>query len=193
MWYNWCSESELPALNRAMKLRKSNPTKALESFVHLADAGSTMSMLYIGHAYQDGYGIAKDLTVAEGWYRRAADAGNAIGHYALGRLYLKEKRFDDAKKAFRLGAARGYPPAINYLGRMYFFGWGDRDVAKAKGYLEDASSRGNLAARRLLAHLLVRYHLSIPELMRGIFLTVRSFVEIVIVGFVEGLESEKLQ
>lgn len=152
-----------------------------------------MSMLYIGHAWQEGNGVSQDLTRAEEWYQRAANAGSVMGLYALGRLYLKQRRFDDAKKAFRLGAARGYAPAMHFLGRMCFFGWGETDIAKAKIFLEDASALGNLRARRLLGQLLVRHHVNTLELLRGIFLNARTFVEFFVVGCTEGVHSERFQ
>ena len=191
---HWSAEPDLPALKHALKVRDRNPAEALTLFRALASAGSPMSMIYIGHAYQEGNGTSKDLAETERWYRSAADAGSIWALHALGCLYLMQKRYDEGKHSFRFAAAAGFSPAIYQLGRMYFFGKGvERDVAKAKVHLEDASALGNVWATRLLGHLLIRTHLNAMELLRGVFLRwVRPLFDALVVLCIEGMDSDKL-
>jgi len=37
--------------------------------------------------YQNGFGVAKDLTQAVAWYRKAAEQGNAFSQFSLGFMY----------------------------------------------------------------------------------------------------------
>lgn len=153
-----------------------------------------MSMIYLGYAYRDGSGVNKDLIQTENWYRRAADAGSIMALYELGILYIQQKRYDEAKQAFRFAAAAGYAPAIHQLGRMYCFGMGvEKDIRKAKTLWEDASASGHIFATNHLGRLLIRTHLSTAEFVRGIFLIARSFVDIAIALCVEGLGSDRFR
>lgn len=151
-------------------------------------------MLYLGHAYRDGASVAKDIAQTEKWYRRAADMGSIMGLYYLGQLYISQARYVEAEHAFRFAAAAGYPPAGHYLGRMYFFGLGvEKNVSKAQILLEDASASGNVMATRLLGHLLIQTHLSIAGLIRGIYLTVRSYLDFFITLCSEGSSSDRFR
>lgn len=187
-------EPNLTALKRAMDVFDSDPAQALPQLTYLAERGSPISMLYIGHAYRDGTGVAKDAVQTEEWYRRAADKGSILGLYHLGRLYIEQRRYEEAKQAFRFAAAAGYTPAVHHLGRMYFFGLGvEKDIRKATTLLGDASASGNVIATRLLGHVLIRTHLSVAELLRGILLTGRAFVDFFVVLCFEGPNSDRFR
>jgi TPR repeat protein len=189
---HWADEPDLPELKRAWRLRERDPVQGLVRLKLLAESGSAMSMIYIGHSYQAGIGTAKDPTEAEKWYRRAADHGSVMGLYALGRLYYAQKKHNEAKEAFRFGAAAGYAPAMYYLGRIYYFGLGtEKDLAKAKLLFEEASGLGNILATRALGQILVRYHLTTAELLRGVYLSVRVWVDALITFCTEGTRSDR--
>jgi TPR repeat protein len=190
---HWSAERDFSALKRAHQLYERRPIEGLVHLKELANAGSPMSMVYIAHAYQVGNGTDKDVAEAERWYRRAAEAGSVCALHALGRLYLIQKRHDEAFRSFRFAAAAGFSPAMFQLGRMYFFGKGvEKDVARAKVYFEDAAALGNVFGKRYLGHLLIRTHLNATELLRGVLLTIRVFIDVFVVLCREGWSSDKL-
>jgi TPR repeat protein len=55
------------------------------------------------------------LAEAEEWFRKAADAGNAGGMYALGRLLVGLDRMDEALELFRQAADLGNASARHAL------------------------------------------------------------------------------
>ena len=175
---NWANEPNLPELSRAWELRQRDPVQGLERLKMLAEAGSPMSMVYVGQSYHAGIGTDKDLVQAEQWFRKAADAGSVRGAYTLGRLYYHQKRYDKAKEAFEFGAVAGYAPAIAFLGRVYYFGQGQtrKDIARAKRLFEDAAAQGDIQARASLARLLIENYRTTAELLRGLCLGMRVVV-----------------
>jgi uncharacterized protein len=191
---HYAREPNMPALKRALEIYDSEPADAVPKLRYLAESGSPMGMIFFGHAYRAGTGVAKDLTEAEKWYRRAADRGSVLGLYELGKLYLEQTRYAEAKDAFRFASAAGYSPATYYLGRMYWFGFGvEKDVGRAKTLWEDAAANGHVFAARHLASLLIQTHVSTAELVRGIFLIASSFVSLIAALCSEGLGSDRIR
>ena len=190
---HWSAERDFPALKRAYELYERCPVEGFEHLKELADAGSPMSMWYVAHAYQVGNGCHKDLTEAEKWYRRAANAGSIIALHNLGHLYLVRERFDDAWRSFRFAAAAGFSPSMLQLGRMHFLGIGvEKDIARAKANWEDAASLGNVFAKKFLGISLIRNHLSTAELMRGVLLVARALsIDLIVILCREGMSSDK--
>jgi len=122
----------------------------------MAERGSSTSMLYLGYAFTNGIGGSPDLQAAERWYRLAAEAGLTRAHYNLGRLYLAGGRFSDAKYELERAAAKEFMPAIHYLGRLYYFGYGvPVDRVRGKALLEAAAKWGCIFAKATLAYDLI--------------------------------------
>jgi TPR repeat protein len=184
----------MPALKRALEVYENTPADAVPQLSYLADSGSPMGMIFLGHAYQAGTGVPKDPSVAESWYRRAADLGSVLGLHELGSLYIEQERYAEAKEAFRFASAAGYAPATYHLGRMYRLGLGvEKDIRKTKTLWEDASANGHVFAERHLATLFIQTHVSTHELLWGIFLIARSIVRLVAALWREGLGSDRLR
>lgn len=134
----------------------------------LADRGSPMSMVYLGHAHEVGKGLPIDNNEAEKWYRHAAESGSVFAYYCLGRLFLREKRYDDARTAFELAEADGDAPSIYYLGEIYRRGWGvERDLERAKKYFTRAAANGHLVSRGALAVMREREKSGISAWLRA--------------------------
>ncbi|HWK43656.1 MAG TPA: tetratricopeptide repeat-containing serine protease family protein [Stellaceae bacterium] len=53
-----------------------------------ADHGSVDATLLLGQAYRTGRSLPKDLAKARYWYKRAAEAGDAVGQMAYGKMLL---------------------------------------------------------------------------------------------------------
>ena len=191
---DWLHEPDQGELVRACKALKSNPSEALKLFEDLAKAGSAMSMLYIGYIYSDGLGRARDLNEAEKWFRQAANAGSVSAQYSLGNLYARSKRLGEAREAFAIAGAQDYGPALNQLGRMYAVGSGvEKDLRRARQYLERASAVGHLPGRVALARLLMRNPGSRIDKVRGLLLYVAAWPTILFRLLKEGYASERLR
>jgi len=72
--------------------------------------------------YRDGKGVAKDMTQAAYWYRKAAEQGDADAQNSLAIRYeLGEgvpKDLDQALFWYRKAAAQGSPQATRSLERL---------------------------------------------------------------------------
>lgn len=94
---------------------------------------------------------------AVSWYERAADAGNRITQYHLGKLYLQgEVVPQDVAKAVEhltVAAEQGYQYAQYALGKLYLAG--DeiiQDKEQAAYWLTQSAAQGNQYAQFLLNH-----------------------------------------
>lgn len=87
----------------------------------------------------------RDYTEAKQWYKRASDQGNASGTNNLGFMYLLERRYDEAVRAFHLAAAGGSTDALYNLGSVYESGalhpYGHADFAMAHKYFREAATK----------------------------------------------------
>src|SRR5690242_6806578 len=52
-----------------------------------AEAGDASCQIWLGILYGDGAGVTRDTAAAAGWFRRAAEQGNAVAAYNLARAY----------------------------------------------------------------------------------------------------------
>ncbi len=191
---SWLVEPDQAALSRAHRLLRSDPKKAVIEMRALAERGSIMSMLYVGQAYRRGTGTDVDSRTAEKWYRRAADAGSLSAYYFLGRLYLVEKRYDEARDVFEYASERNYAPATHFLGRMHFAGKGvPKDPEKGEQLLKCAASAGSVYAKAGLAQFLIRRHSSPRSTLRGMRLCIEALFQFLLVLLTEGLTSDRLR
>lgn len=151
-------------------------------------------MVYLGAAYRSGAAITADLAEAEKWFRRAAEANCVPAFYYLGRLYIRQKRYEEAATAFRAGAEKNYVPAVHFLGRMYLTGRGvEKDVTKATKYFERASAGGSVFAKRTLGRLLTRSRSGPINWLRGVWISFNAIVDAFVTVFTEGSESDRLR
>jgi TPR repeat protein len=113
---------------------------------------------------------ATDLQTAADWYRKAAEQGDLLAAFNLGRMYHHGEGVtrDDAQAVrwYRQAAARGDAFALNNLGFMVYNGLGvSADVAKAYALFTLAMQRGNSNAEQALK--LLQPQLGNEERMRG--------------------------
>jgi len=92
---------------------------ARDSFLKAAAAGNAEAMRNLGLLYQNGQGVAQDLSEAMKWYGKAADAGNMVAMYNIGRLYQAgmgvPQDLTEAKKWYSKSALMGFPDAKEML------------------------------------------------------------------------------
>ncbi|RWA64666.1 tetratricopeptide repeat protein [Mesorhizobium sp.] len=149
----WEKEPDLPALRRAYDLITRDEVAAVSKLVDLANQGSQMSLVYLGNLYRRGQGsISKDAVEAERWFRKAADEGSLVGIFHLAIMYLNQERFLESESLLKEACNREYPPAIYWLGRLYWRGPNVmRDLSQARSLLERAADKGHIWASRDLA------------------------------------------
>jgi TPR repeat protein len=101
---------------------------ALDKLTAEATSGDVDAQMELAHRYARGIGLEADFAKANGWYRKAADQGNAKGAYCLGLAYFHgigmEKDFTKAAQWFRKAADAGFAPGESALGGMYMKGQG---------------------------------------------------------------------
>lgn len=93
---------------------------------------------------EQGIGTDKDVEAAFGWYRRAADLGDADAAARIGLMYAKglgiEKNEEKALEWLVEGRKRGSPWSYYRLSSVYRYGELGQpvDVAKADALAEEA-------------------------------------------------------
>lgn len=191
---DWAAEPDHKELTAAGQMLQIDPARTLPRLISLAERGSSTSMVHIGDAHMFGLGTKVDPLEAEKWYRRAADRGSVFGHYDLATLYLTTNRIHEAREGLEFSAARNYAPALNQLGRMYLSGVGaEKDLEKARTYLERASAAGHISGEAGLARLLMKRHWSHLTRLRGVFLMIHAQIFLWVVLIREGFSSERLR
>lgn len=174
-------------------LQKYDPKSALERMGTLATQGSLLSMIELGRAFALGIGTARDDSEAERWFQRAATARSVRGHYFLGRFLLRTRRYGEAKDAFSFSAARGYPPALHDLGKIYFLGLGvEKNTTVAARYLGQASESGSVFAGKLYARLVIETAPDLKRKLYGNYLIFRTFFFAITTIIKYGVDSERL-
>jgi TPR repeat protein len=153
----WELERDPDAFGIAQAFFKQNPVAGFPKMLAMAEQESLLSMLTVAGAYLKGNGIPLDKEQAEYWYRQVANAGSVFAHHCLGRLYLQQKRYGEAKTEFEFSGARGYAPANLDLAKIYLWGWGeDKSEERARRYMQRAADGGNLPAKVYLTKAKIR-------------------------------------
>jgi uncharacterized protein len=110
-----------------------------------AAQGNAVAEFLLGHAYQLGLGVPKDMTETELWYARAAEAPNTGLENAHSQAGPKD--FSQAFDAYRRAAEQGDAGAQLYLGLAYDLG---RDVPRnsmeATRWYRKAAAQGSSSA-----------------------------------------------
>lgn len=108
-----------------------------------ADKGDAVSQFLLGHAYETGLGVAKDMTETSHWYTLAAEprpAKDADSQPAM-------KDFAQAFDAYRKLAEQGDKNAELYLGLAYDLGQDvPRNVQEAARWYRRAAAQGSGSA-----------------------------------------------
>ena len=180
-------ESDIKLLIETYDAFQNEPSQRLIRVLEdLADRGSSLSMIYVAEAYENGAGVAVDSAKAVEWYRRAMDSGSNLASYYLGHLFLKKENYVRALEAFSVGALDSFPPSLYRAAKMHLDGLGcERDVGLALRFLEEASEKGHVFAKRALAAMCFRGEFVPRNLIRGISLLASAVKAILVLGITE--------
>ena len=129
-------------------------TEAVKALEQLWEEGYTVAAHQLGKFYRDDLSTLRDHAKAEQWFRRSAEAGNDFSEYALGKLLLTQKRWDEAMEWLDKAADHGSQFAQYRLGKIYLTGeFVPKDVEKALAYLTASADQGNQFAQYALGKL----------------------------------------
>jgi TonB family protein len=133
------------------------PPEVLASTRAAADAGDATAQGHLGWWYQHGITGPVDLEQAESWYRRGADGGNAMAQFLLARLYISQKRAEDAVPWLRRAADGGDVSAKAWLAWAYRTGTGvTADDDEARRWQTLAADSGVALAQTAVGRQLLR-------------------------------------
>ena len=128
--------------------------EAVTALEQLWEKGCTVAAHQIGKFYQDDLSTLRDHDKAEQWFQRSAEAGNDFSEYALGKLFLAQKRTEEALEWLEKAADHGNQFARYRLGKIYLAGESvPKDVEKALAYLTASADQGNQFAQYTLGKL----------------------------------------
>jgi len=124
--------------------------KAHNEFSIAANDGDNYAQVKLGFMAENGWGTAKNFSVAKKWYETAAAQNDPEGHIALGKLYaygkgvIKNKQ--QAEKHLLEAANLGHHHAYYVLGDVNndIYAFGNNNVDALKWYL--MAAKNNAAA-----------------------------------------------
>lgn len=117
-----------------------------------AEKGSAFAQFNLGQRYEEGQGVARDISQAMAWYRKAAGQGYARAQTRLGDIYHAGQGVprDDEQAVtwFRKAALQGSAEAQARLGGMYELGLGvPRNDELAINWFVKAAEQGDTDAQ----------------------------------------------
>lgn len=131
-----------------------DPAARVRDLRQKAMAGDADAMLRLGDAYREGRGVSADLTAAEDWYRRAADAGSLAGADEYGLILFRTGRHGEAMPLLIRAAERGEARAQYIYGTALFNGdYVERDWIEAYAMMSRAAAAGIQAAATSLQQM----------------------------------------
>ena len=144
----YCDAKKKLCDDYATREEKAEAVSALEN---LANEGSGDAAYLLGKAWRDGLCAPPWDEEAEKWFRVAAERGNNVAQYALGKMLVEQNRLREGVGWLAEAADNGNSFARYRLGKMGLTGDGIiNGVERAVIDLTDAAERGNQYAQYLL-------------------------------------------
>lgn len=167
---DWDAEPDLELLRKAADGMMSGSQQAFRDLCRLAERGSLQSVMLIGYAYGQGFGVAKNPEKQISWYRVASEAGSVDASYRLGRIFTAAGNAPEAVEFYKRAISKNYTPAMYQLAMIYLRGalGVETNKSKARELLEVASSLGHVHARRELGLALALGRYGILNIARGV-------------------------
>jgi TPR repeat protein len=128
--------------------------KAIAEWRPLAEAGDPDAQFNLGQAYKLGRGVPADMTIAIGWYRKAAQQGHLRAEDSLGLLMFQQGDRAAAMPYLERAATRGEPRAQYIVGTSLFNGdVVGKDWVRAYALMSRASASGLPQAKTSLEQM----------------------------------------
>lgn len=153
----WEEEQRAPELWDVLQTIRTNTEAGLEGLSKLAEAGSALSMMYLGDTYLHGrFQVQEDHDLGEQWLRRSTEVGSIEGAFLLAYHLMHSGRADSAVEIYERLANLNYSPAQFVLGWHYLNGkFIAKDLERSFFYLKQADGNGHLHAGRWISHVLM--------------------------------------
>lgn len=120
----------------------------------LAEKGDADAEFNLGQAYRLGRGVPLSLSMAKGWFQKAADAGHLDAETTLGLLLFQNGDQTEGLKWLRRAAEQGEPRALLVYGTALYNGDGvTQDHLLGYAFVRRAANQGLAPARDTLAQL----------------------------------------
>ena len=131
---------------------------SIEELISLAPKGDVAAQYNLGRAYENGFGVKKDLDEAANWYQRAAEQGHSDAQNSLGMLLATARQdYAGAAQWFGQAAAQGNPDAQYNLGVLHRNGLGvKQDSETAVHWFQKSAQQGHVQAQRDLGKMYER-------------------------------------
>jgi TPR repeat protein len=134
-----------------------HPCDKAESFKlnkQAADLGHYEAILTMGWLYLNGYGVEKDLGLAEYWYRRSAKNENPSAMFSLGQMAYDAEAYSHARRWFTRAVDHGHIRSLYWLGKLAWRGEGvPQDRSAAYALFHRAARQADYEAIRALRFL----------------------------------------
>ena len=149
----WNSEPRATELWDALQLLKQDRTAGISLLTDLAEDGSGLAMMYLGHT------LALDendrnISLGEEWLIRSAEHGSTEGRYQLAHHHFQQRNWIKAQVELERLAQTGYSPAMYALGSILYHGnVCNRDLDRSVNYLKVAKEAGHLPSVGLLSQI----------------------------------------
>ena len=112
------------------------------------------AILAMGWFYVGGRGVARDVPLAQHWYRRSARMGEPRAMFSLGQIAYAAGGYSDARRWFARAADHGHMRSLYWLGKLAWRGHGvPRDHAAAFTRFQCAARAHDPEAVRVLRYL----------------------------------------
>ena len=162
------------SLQEALALQAAGSyAEALNIYRDCAERGHSGCMDQVGWMYYKGQGVKPDVVTAKFWFEKAyASSQQEQSGICLGRILVAEGDYDRAFRIFRELARKRYPPAIYWVGRCYYNGWGPcRNRTRALRYVSVAAKYDHFLGARDRAKMLIKGlgHSSLLGRIRGVY------------------------
>ena len=136
-------EDPIPYFNKAEELYSNEKyVESVKYYQKAADLNHTLSILYLGFAYEKGLGISQDVNKAKELYEKACKMKEPKAYYRLAFYYrYVEKNNQLSTRNFKIGADMGHPLSMNAYGICLRDGIGcDVNIEEAISYFEKGSN-----------------------------------------------------
>ncbi len=152
-WYNLALSNHLDHLSTG---HPTNLTAAIEAYRKASDGDCAPALVNLGYAHDLGLGVPLDPVRAAEFYQRAADLGNPVAAYNLGRKYFTGTNglpldWSASQKHLQRAADAGLLAAQHLLGQLLLE---QGRNAEALRWFNIASEHGYVPSMYSLANLL---------------------------------------
>lgn len=128
-----------------------NFSNARAKYEQLSEAGDERAMSVLGHMFENGHGVEKDLDIAEKWYRRSMEHGFSTASFFLARLLAKQDRKLEAFNILDEMAHLGNVDHLLEYAHYLEHGIGcEKNIEKARHYFVHVANSGDYRAKRWL-------------------------------------------